>query len=254
MKNLNNQSPEDNSKKPVTKGATTHEKVNTIQKIQEFFEKYRKMIMIVSSVVIAAVLLFILVRYLVNKSNETERVEAGVKISRILPYYNGNDYQHALYGDSARKAGGEEIIGLQKIADQYSSCEQGKQAALYAGNCFIYLAKFQDAEKYFNIAMSSSVKLTLEGALAGLGSCKEATGNLDEAIKFYEKAIETSEMSNSKNRYQYFAAMVYEKKGNKEKAGELYKTIINENLVSDTKSEFVMFAKSGLVRLGMEIE
>jgi tetratricopeptide (TPR) repeat protein len=88
-----------------------------------------------------------------------------------------------------------------------------------------------------------------EGSYAGLGACAESEGKYQEAIENYEKAIALAKMPGSKNRYQYFQGLCYEKLGDKEKAGKLYKEIITENA-----SEFVNYAKGGLTRIGMIIE
>jgi tetratricopeptide (TPR) repeat protein len=232
---------------------TDQEKSNTFSKIQGFIEENNKKIIYISLGVVAVAVLFFLIKYLVEKSAEDEKVQASVEMSRIVPYYTANDYQHALYGDSTHKVRDEQIIGFIEIAERHSGSEQGKAAALYAGNCFMYMGKFQDAEKYYEKASDASSKLVLEGAYAGMAVCKEALGDLNGAIQNYEKAISNITIPGSKDRYQYYMGLIYEKNGDKEKAGNMFKLVINDNLL-ENKSEFISFAKSGLVRLGMEIE
>jgi tetratricopeptide (TPR) repeat protein len=253
MKTNNNQNFNEPAKKQVAKPKTDADKQTTFSKIQGFIENNNKKITYVSLGIVAVTVLFFLIKYLIEKSGESDRIRASVEISRILPFYNAYDYQHALYGDSTHKVRDEEIIGFIEIYERHSSTEQGKSAALYAGNCFMYMGKYEDAEKYFEKASDASSNLVLEGAFAGIAVSKEALGDLNGAIQNYEKALEHTTIPLSHNRYQYFMALIYEKNGDKEKAGNLYKTIINENLI-ENKSEYVPFAKSGLVRLGMEIE
>lgn len=252
MKTSNNQSVE-STKKQVSRPHIDADKPNIFSKIQSFIEDNSKKVIYISVGIVAVTVLFFLIKYLIEKNAEEDKIEASVEISRILPYYLNYDYQHALYGDSTTKVRDNDRIGFIEIVERYGGTEQGKTAALYAGNCFIYLGNYQEAEKYFEKASDASSKLIKEGSCSGIAACKEASGDLNSAIQYYEKAIENITIPTSNIRYQYYMALIYEKNGEKEKAGNLFKTIINENIL-ENKSEFVPFAKSGLVRLGMEIE
>lgn len=253
MKTINNQNNVEPAKRQAAKPRTDADKPNTFSRIQDFIEDNSKKVIYVSLGVVAVGVLFFLIKYLIEKSAEDDKIKASVEISRIMPFYMNYDYQHALYGDSTHKVRDEDIIGFIEISDRHSGTEQGKSAALYAGNCFMYKGNYQEAEKYFDKASDASSKLIKEGAFAGIAVCKEALGDLNSAIEYYGKASENITIPMSNVRYQYYMALIYEKNGDKEKAGNLFKAIINENIL-ENKSEFVPFAKSGLVRLGMEIE
>jgi tetratricopeptide (TPR) repeat protein len=253
MKTSNNQNNVEPAKKQAVKPRTDADKPNTFSKIQGFIEDNSKKVAYISLGIVGATVLFFLIRYFVEKSAEDDKTQASVEISRILPFYNNYDYKHALYGDSTHKIRDADIIGFIEISERHSGSELGKSAALYAGNCFMYMGNFQEAEKYFEKASDASSNLLKEGSFAGIAVCKEASGDLSGAVQFYEKALENITIPMSKIRYQYYMALIYEKNGDKEKAGNLFKMILNENIL-ENKSEFVPFAKSGLVRLGMEIE
>lgn len=256
MKSTNQQ--DDSKKQQTSKHRTDAEKENIIVKVQAFTEKYSKKILIISGSVIGAVVIIFLVKYFIDNAAEKEHAEASIKIDRIMQYYTSGDYQKALYGDSTKKINNEDVIGLIAIADKYSSINEGKRAALYAAHSLEINGNYEEAKKYYEMAAESDSKVMREGATVGIAACKEALNDIEGALKEYEKAIEIAEIPTQKSRYQYFAALLYEKKGDKEKAGNLYKSIINDYIIvdnnSDIKSEFIQFAKNGLARLGMEIE
>lgn len=220
-----------------------------VGRFQQFVEKNRKLINISSVGIIVIVVLVFVVRYFVSKSEEEAESKASVAISRILPYLDVADYQHALYGDKTKKVRGENVIGLIEIVKNYKGTPQGKVAALYAGNCLLQLGKYTEALEYFKIALDSKSSIALEGASAGLAVTYESLRNYPEAAKYYELASTYALPTGVKNRYMYFAALCYEKIGEKAKAEKLFRQIIGDN-----QSEFVGLSKAGLVRLGIIIE
>lgn len=218
-------------------------------KAQQFIEENSKVVIGVSIGVIVAVILFFVIKNAIAKTAIENENKASVNLSRVMQYYSIGDYQKALYGDSLAKVRGESIIGLVKIVDEYGGTESGKIAALYAGECFKELKKYVEAKEYYEIALKSKSNLVKEGANAGLGTICEYQGDYKEAIKYFEKASNLSDVVTSKDRYLFYAALNYEKIGEKEKAINIFKDIIGRN-----KSEFAGFSKSGLARLGTIIE
>jgi tetratricopeptide (TPR) repeat protein len=222
-------------------------------KINMFVDENRKL---VSWVSIGAVLLVVVVYFVTNsikKSALENQEKAATALSRVLPLYNAKDpasMQIALYGDKTAKIRGEAVIGLVDIANKYEGSPEGKLSALYAANLFALQKKNGEAEKYFKIALESDSKLVVEGAYAGLGATQEAKGKYDEAIANYKKAVDNFTNFASKNRYEYFQGLCYEKLGKKDEAVKIYQGIIAENKTS----EFIGRAKGGLVRLGTVIE
>ncbi len=216
---------------------------------QQFVDRNRKLINISSVGIIVIVALVFVIRYFVSKSEEEAENKASVAISRILPYLDVADYQNALYGDKTKKVRGESVIGLIEIVKNYKGTPQGKVAALYAGNCLLQLNKYTEALEYFKIALDSKSSIALEGASAGLAVTYENLKNYSEAGKYYEVASTYALPTGVKNRYMYFAALCYEKMGEKAKAEKLFRQIIGDN-----QSEFVGLSKAGLVRLGIIIE
>lgn len=218
-------------------------------KVQQFFDTYRKQINIGAIGLIVVLALIFVIRYFASKAEEEKERKASVAISRVKEYLDNADYQKALYGDNSRQVRGEKVIGLIDIVKEYKSTPQGKVAALYAGNSFLYLDKYTEAIEYFNVALNSKAKIILEGANAGLAVAYEKLNNYEQAAKYWGNASNFAEAVPIKDRYAYFQAICLEKLGQKDKAVELYRTIIGHN-----QSEFVGLAKGGLVRFGIIIE
>jgi len=199
--------------------------------------------------VIAVILIVTGVWY--YRSVQAEKsAEASLALSRIMPYVEAGDIQKALQGDPTKKVRGNDIIGLIAIVDQYESTEAGKTAALHAANAQLSTKNFSEAERLFDIATGSSSPFVKASAQAGMASTKEAQNQFSDAASLYEKAVAMSEESGNKDKYQYYAALCYEKAGNKESAKTMY-----ENLLAEFEfSEFAGEAKAGLTRIGMVVD
>lgn len=209
-------------------------------------KKYGR-IAIISLLVIIPAIAF----YIYWKNSEYDKtVQASVALSRIVDKYKSSDYTGALYGDSVSQVRGEDVIGLIEIIEDYESTPPGKLAALYAGNSYLSMKKSDEAMNYFEIAIKANSNIVLAGANAGYAVCLEESGDLEAAADHYNKAANLISQKNLKARYRFYAALNFEKAGNKNQAVELYNDIINSN----DYSEFANFAKSALLRVGTEIE
>jgi tetratricopeptide (TPR) repeat protein len=213
---------------------------------ESFIQKYSKQIIIVSIVVIALVALLLYMRY---QANEKE-IRVATLMTRIVPYFQAGDYDKALNGDPDKTFLGEKVLGLKYIADEYQSTSQGKTASLYVATIYADKADYDNALSYFEKATKSNANIVRMGGLAGIASVHEQKGNLKEAAKNYQSASELAEDDNTKSRYSFYAALCFEKTDDKDKAEKIFRTIIEENQLT----EFTPLAKAGLIRIGTIIE
>jgi tetratricopeptide (TPR) repeat protein len=225
------------------------DKGNIVLKVQNFVEENRKLVIGISLGVLVLAVLFFFIKNRIDESNREDSINASAAISRIMQYYQDGNYQKALNGDSAKKVQGEKVIGLIEIVNKYEGTDQGKYAALYAASALLNLNRYQEAKKYFEIALKSPAKIVQEGANAGLATVYEMEGKYKEAADYYEQAALIAVEQGLKNRYQFFQALCLEKAGDKEKAEKLYREVIGDN-----RSDYVNSAKAGLIRLGTIIE
>ena len=223
---------------------------NKIVKAQHFIYNNRNLISYVAIAIIAAVVgLYWLTNYMTQESKISSE-KAMVALDRIYKYYDAPDYKKALFGDSSATVRGERVIGLLEIIDEYGGTDQAYVASFYAGNSYLALSKADEAMGYFEKASGSSSKLILQGAYSGMGACYELKNDLEQAASYYSKASDLAVDDLAKARLSYYAALCYEKSGDKEKAIELYTHISNKNRYN----EFGNFSKAGLSRLGMKID
>ncbi|MFM8178446.1 MAG: tetratricopeptide repeat protein [Candidatus Kapaibacterium sp.] len=205
-----------------------------------------------NAVIIAVVLVLLTiagVTYYRSAKAEKE-AEASLALSRIMPYVEAGDMQKALQGDPVKKVRGNDVMGLKEIVETYGSTEAGKTAALHAALASLALKNPSEAENYFDIASGSSSAYVVANAQAGTASVKEMNQDFAGAASLYEKAIAASEKSGNKDKYEYYAALCFEKAGDKENARKMY-----ENLLAEFEfSEFAGEAKAGLTRLGIVVD
>ena len=216
------------------------EQADVIVKTQDFVQQNKATITIVSIVIIAIIAL----AYYYRVKTEENIREASVELSRISMLYQQGEYEKALNGDPNYQVRGESVMGLTQIAEDYSGTEPGRLAALYAGKSYVQTGEFDQARKYFDIALDSDAELTRMGANAGLAVCSETEANFSEAAGYYEQAANLAPESEIKFRYMYFSGLCYEKAENKDKASKLYKDIV-------FMSEKSQYADEAKVRLGM---
>lgn len=198
----------------------------------------------------AAVILAGLAWFFFRSQNETKTNDGALALSRVREYYDAGDYEKALKGDPTRKVRGQNIYGLEKIARDYDGTETGKVAALYAGNALLAQRKADEAARYFDEADDSDSPLVKAGAIAGMAAAKEEKSDFKTAAELYQNAASIGEEIGLGERYRFFAALAYEKAGDKTTAEKMYREVIGQN----EYSEFSGQAKSALVRLGTVIE
>lgn len=238
-------------KSSLAKDKTLKEKEAAISlnKLEDFWRKNKNTVITVALISAVVIIAAILIINSVSSHNKEKKEEADLAIQKILPYYNNQLYDIALYGDSSSFNTEREVIGLVKIVEEYEGTDQGKLAALYAGKSFYILNKPDEAQKYFKIALKSPSKTVQVGANAGLGVCIEAQGDYKAAIDYYTEAAKLAIDAPTRNRYQYYSALCYEKLGDKEKVSQICNEIIAEG-----RSEFVGWSKALLTRLGIKID
>lgn len=222
------------------------EKGSSSIKSDEFFKKNINMVVGGIIIVLVAIGLY---WYISNNQKEKEAT-ASLALSRVKIFYERAEFDKALKGDPTIKIRGESIIGLREIVENYGSTSAGKMAALMSGDILLSQKKYSEALSMYEAAQGSDSKILAVGAKAGMAACKESEKKYAEAAPMYEEAAQQMKEIGDEAKYRYFAALSYEKSGNKDKAKELYTLITKEN--RDT--EFKDLAIGAMSRLGMIIE
>lgn len=185
-----------------------------------------------------------------SNAQQEKNEEANTALSRIRTVFDQGEFEKALTAKGMAPIGNENVLGLEAIVEQYGGTDAGKLASLMAGNCYLNLGKYAEAQTQFEAAQSADAPVVQVGALTGLGACKEQENDWAGAAELYERAAGIAGKSGMEERCLFFAGLAYEKAGNKEKAAKSFIELVKRN----EGSEFASFARTGLARLGMAID
>ncbi len=215
----------------------------------EWLRKAREQWMLYVGIALGIVLVIGGVYWYMGMQKE-KNLEAATHLSRIRSYFTQGDFEAALTADSIPPVGENKVLGLIEISESYEGTDAGAVAALMAGSALASLNRFSEARVHFERAAKNGATVTEVGSMQGLAACLEAEGKLAEAAAMYEKAAQRGAETAFESQALFLAGLCYEKSGNKEKAIELYTTVVKKFESGPTTPN----ARSGLARLGMAID
>ncbi len=116
------------------------------------------------------------------------------------------------------------LAALDELDKKWGSTDVSKNALLFRAGIQYDQGKYDDAAKNYKDAAERAAKDPSLRALAreGQGLCDEARGKLDEALAAYQ-ALEPKTGDFFRDRALYDQARIYLKKGDKKRAGDLFK-------------------------------
>ena len=181
--------------------------------------------MIISAV--ALVLLLIVGLYLYKNYVSTPREQkASTALALSQDYFNNQNFELALNGDSIKS------VGLLKIASDYKGTAAANLANLYAGLCFANTEKWEDAVKYlekYNVSddqmVSPSAVAALGNAYAHVDKLDKAVSKLKEAANLADKRSESGVNNALSADFLLQAGKILESQDKKEEALKLYENI-----------------------------
>ncbi len=185
-------------------------------KSEQFVENNKKSIMVAVGILIAVIGGWF--AYGTYISGEEKIAQENIWKSQY--YFETDSLDKALMGDG-------QYFGFEYIAENYKGTNSAKLANYYIG--IIYKQK-GDLEFAIDYLKKASIKDPILGAVAlgSIGDCYTDLGDYDEAIKYFNKAVDHSNNSFTAPIYLNKAALTYEFVGNWTKAAKLYQEIINE--------------------------
>lgn len=193
-----------------------------VVKSEKFIEKYQKQLLIGIGVVILVVCaVFAYKQFYLEPRNK----DAQVAMFKAEQYYSAGQDSLALFGDDNGN------LGFEAVAQTYGSTKAGKLAKAYAGICNARLGNYEQAIQYLK-GFSADDKLFAYQAKVTLGDCYVNTGNLDEAVKLFEKAAKGVDNDLYAPVYYKKAAMIYREQKNYDKVIETFSLIKNSYMSS----------------------
>ncbi|MDT0557197.1 tetratricopeptide repeat protein [Ichthyenterobacterium sp. W332] len=159
---------------------------NTASKAEDFVVKNQNVIFGIIAVVALAVLGYLgYERYIATPKHQEAMNEMFTAQQYFDQAVNGAD-KDSLYTLSLK--GGEGKLGMIDIIDQYSGTDAANIASYYAGTAYLNLKDYENAIKYLS-DFSSDDKMLGPIALGGIGDAFVQLNQPNEALEYYEKAV-----------------------------------------------------------------
>ncbi len=206
-------------------------------KAEAWILKHQKTILSVLGVIVAGVLAYMAyMRYV----KEPAELKAANELSYPRAYFDqaqkNTVAKDSLYNLALNGADGK--YGLVEVAEKFSGTKAGNLANYYAGISYLKIKDYKNAIKYLS---EYEAKDLLSPAIVK-GAIGDAFANLeqlDDALDFYEKAIDASTNDFTTPIYLDKAATIALKLGKYKKAESFYKRIQDEFSKSDQAKDIV---------------
>lgn len=178
-----------------------------------FFEKYRKPLMAVGIALVVGVGGYFAYDATIAQPREREAANA---LWKAQYYLSIDSIDWALNGH-------EDAPGFQSVIDNYEGTDAAELAHYGAAICFRTKGDFGNALAHFKEVNVDDQAISVY-VLGNIGDMNVELGQLDEAVKYFEKAAAQSKSNGTRDalagEYLLKAARVYVEQGNKDKAKE----------------------------------
>ncbi len=188
-----------------------------MESVQAFYEKNKKMISTVGTVVVSVVVLYFVYTKLYKAPNEEK---AATALSYPQMFFAADSLNMALNGDGKNP-------GFTKITKKYSGTAAGNLAYYYEGVCFLKQGDFKNAIKSLK---EFDGKGTMLGNMAAglLGEAYMESGDNAKAIESFKKATSDGKDNLVTPLYLYHLGLAYEAGNNANEAKAAFKRIRDE--------------------------
>jgi tetratricopeptide (TPR) repeat protein len=214
------------SKKKSDKGSEQLESVEqALTRTEQFIENNQKIITTVVLVIVILVGIYLLfTRYYLKPMEQ----EAQGQMFRAEQYFARDSFNLALNGDG-------NYLGFLDIIDEYGLTKSANLAHYYAGISYLYMGSYDQAIDHLK-DFNADDQIIEPQKYGSLGNAYLEKGNNDEALDYYQKAIDADDNAFTRPLYMSKAAFIYELMGKYEKAMALYREI-NRKYPESTQSE-----------------
>jgi tetratricopeptide (TPR) repeat protein len=201
------------SKKNIADQEVSNNEVNASNATSNFFEKYRKPLMALGVALVVGVGGYFAYDAMVAAPREQEASNA---LWKAQYHMSIDSIDWALNGH-------EDAPGFQSVIDNYEGTDAAELAHYGAAICFRSKGDFGNALAHFKEVNVDDQGISVY-VLGNIGDMNVELGQLDEAVKYFEKAAAQSKSNGTRDAlsgdYLLKAARVYIEQGNKDKAKE----------------------------------
>lgn len=211
--------------------------VESLNKSEAFFLKYKKPIIAAIVALIVIIVGFMLVKQYVLEPRENEASTALAKGQELM---NAQQFDKALKGDGAT------FGGFLKIASDYSGTDAGNLANLYAGLCYANQEKpdWKKALEYVEQFDTKGDQLISPASQMALGDIYANNDQLDKAVESFKKAADMAD-TKAEDKLNYSiaplalrkAGIILESQNKKAEANAIYKQIKEKYINSPIRQD-----------------
>jgi len=205
------------SKKKVSDQDQFESVENALSRTEHYIEQNQKSLTIIVLAIIVIVGGYLGYQRFVVSPNEKE---AQSQMWMAEQYFARDSFNLALHGDG-------NYLGFLDIVDEYGITKSANLANYYIGISYLHLEEFEKAIEYLK-AFESDDNMVAPIAYGAIGDANMELGNTDEALRFYDKAVEKSENEFTTPVYLMKVGFVHELNEDFYKALEAYQIIKKE--------------------------
>ncbi|MCD7898366.1 MAG: tetratricopeptide repeat protein [Bacteroides sp.] len=182
---------------------------------EAFIVKNQKAII---GVVVALILIVAGILIYKNMYAEPREEKAQVALFKGQEYFEVEQFDLALNGDSIGYA------GLLSVIDQYGGTDAANLAKAYAGLSYQSLGEYENAIKYLDSFKGNDLMIA-PSILGAIGNCYAALGDLDKATSYLVKGADKADNNSLSPILLIQAGNIYEKQGKFADAEKAYTKI-----------------------------
>ena len=182
---------------------------------EDFLIRNKKSIISVIVAIVVIVVGVVMYKHLYADPRETK---AQAALFKGQEYFEANEYEQALNGDSIGYA------GFLKVADEYSGTDAGNLANAYAGICYARLGKYDEAIKALD-SFSGNDQMVTPALKGAMGNCYAQLGQLDKAVSLLQSAANEADNNTLSPIFLQQAGEILVKQGKYDEAIMAYTTI-----------------------------
>ena len=184
-------------------------------KLQNSFERNKKIIIGLAVAVIIAVGAFFGYKYFVQQPNEEKAARALYKVQN---WFEADSANLVINGDGQSQGG-------LSVIKKFSGTEAANLAKFYVGMSYLKTGDANNAIKHLGDFNGNGTVMTYS-AYGALGDAYMEAGKADKGIEFYNKAAAVGEKDPfTSSLYTFRAGLASERAGKMEEAKKFYKTV-----------------------------
>ncbi len=184
-------------------------------KLQNSFEKNKKMIIGLAVAILLAVGGFFGYKYFVQQPNEEKASRALYKVQN---WFEADSANLVINGDGQSQGG-------LSVIKKFSGTEAANLARFYVGMSYLKTGDFNNAIKYLSEYNGNGTVMAYS-SYGALGDAYMEAGKVDKGIELYKKAASIGEKDPfTASLYTFRAGLANERAGKTEEAKKLYKTV-----------------------------